>query len=255
MEREITFREIEPFDCSCAMVVVSFPTMGLVGTLAAGFMVRQLKLKRIGTFSSDRYMPTAVINEGIPSPPVRMFGTKRDCAPDELCNEIIVIMSELPLPVDMIKPTTDAILNWCESKNINMIVTLEGANSQFLPEQEPKIYGVGTTQKAKDLISKHEIEHLLEGMVGGVSGALLYEGEAAKKDVVCLLAEANAQLPGAMGAAKIVEIIGKMLPEIKIDPEPLFEEAKELEDQIRKALAASQPINPEERDIPPGLYG
>jgi uncharacterized protein len=255
MEREITFREIEPMDCSCAMVIVSFPTMGLVGTLAAGYMVRQLKLKRIGTFSSERFMPTAVINEGVPSPPVRMFGTKRACAPNDLCNEIIVIMSEIPIPMDMVKSMTLAILKWCEEKNINIIMALEGANSQLLPDQEPNIYAVGTTEKANELITKHEIEKLNEGMVGGVSGALLYEGEEHNRDVVCLLSEANPQLPGAMGAAKFVEIISRMLPELKIDPKPLFEEAKELEKQIKMALKASQPPSPEDREIPSGLYG
>jgi uncharacterized protein len=255
MEREIIFREIEPLDCSKSMVLVSFPTTGLVGTLAAGYMVRQLKLKRVGTFSSDRFVPTAVINEGVPSPPVRMFGTKRDCAPDELCNEIIVIMTELPIPIDMIKPMSDAILNWCKSKNTNIIVTLEGANAQLQPDQEPNVYAVATTTKAKELIKKHEIEPLSEGMVGGVSGTLLYEGEAQGKDVLCLLSEANFQLPGAMGAAKLVEIVSRMLPELKIDAKPLFEEAKELEDQLRNALMAAQPQSPEDREIPPGLYG
>ena len=101
MEREIIFRPIEALECSKPMVIVSFPSMGLVGTLAAGFIVRQLKLKRVGTFNSDRFVPTAVINDGVPSPPVRMFGSKRACAPDELCNEIIVIMSEIPVPMSM----------------------------------------------------------------------------------------------------------------------------------------------------------
>jgi uncharacterized protein len=255
MEKEITFREIEPLDCSRSMVIVSFPTTGLVGTLAAGYMVRSLKLKRVGTFSSERFVPTAVILDGIPSPPVRMFGVKRACAPDELCNEIIVIMSELPIPLDMVKPMSEAILNWCKGKNTNMIVALEGANVPLLPDQEPKVYGVGTTDKAKNLIKKHDIEPLNEGMVGGVSGTLLYEGEASGKNVLCLMAEANIQLPGAMGAAKLVEIISRMLPELKIDPKPLFEEAKEMEEQIKTALKAAQPQPPEDREVPPGIYG
>ena len=255
MEKEIKFREIEPLDCSLPMVIVSFPTTGLVGTLAAGYIIRSLKLKRVGTFSSERFVPTAVILDGVPSPPVRMFGARRECAPDELCNEIIVVMSELPIPIDMVKPMSESILNWCKKKNTNMILTFEGANVTLPPDQEPKVYGVGTTKKARDTIKKYEIESLEEGMVGGVSGTLLYEGEAEKKDVICLMAEANIQLPGAMGAAKLVEIISRMLPELKIDPKPLFEEAKEMEEQIKAALKAAQPPLPEDREVPPGIYG
>jgi uncharacterized protein len=255
MEEEITYRQIVAMDCSKSMVIVSFPSAGLVGILAASYIVRSLGLERIGTFSAPSFIPTAVIIDGVPSPPVRVFGGKRDCAPDELCNEIIVIMSEIPVPMTVVKTMGQTILNWCKDKETNMMVTLEGANVELLPEQEPNIYGVGTTDKAKTLIQKHKIDPLTEGMVGGISGVMLYEGEAQGKDVLCLMAEANAQLPGAMGAAKVVEIIGRMLPELKIDPAPLFEEAKEMENQIRAAIKAAQPVSPQDRDIPPGLYG
>ncbi len=238
------------------MIIISFPTAGLVGTLAAGYIVRELKLKRIGTFSSENFIPTAVIMDGVPSPPVRVFGKARECGPNEICNEIIVIMSELPIPREMIKPMSDAIQDWCKRQNPNMIVTLEGANVALLPDQEPKIFGVGSTDKIRKIIKKHDIEPLNEGMVGVISGVLLYEGEEKGNDVLSLLAEANLELPGAMGAAKLVEIIGRMLPELKIDPKPLFEEAKQLEDQIKTSLmAAQQQTPPDKRDVPPGIYG
>lgn len=255
MEEEITYRQIESMDCSRSMVIVSFPSAGLVGTLAGSYIVRSLGLHRIGTFSSPSFIPTAVILEGVPSPPVRVFGKKRECAPDELCNEIMVIMSEIPVPMSVVKPMGLTILDWCKDKETNMIVTLEGANVELLPDQEPNVYGVGTTDKARQLIEKHTIQPLTEGMVGGVSGVMLYEGEAQGKDVLCLMSEANIQLPGAMGAAKMVEIIGRMLPELQIDPKPLFEEAKEMEKQIKAAIKAASPMTPDEREVPPGLYG
>jgi uncharacterized protein len=155
----------------------------------------------------------------------------------------------------MINETSDAILNWCRDKNTNVILALEGANVPLMPEQEPNVYGVGTTDKVRELITKHDIEHLEEGMVGGISGALLYEGESNGKDVLCLLSEANIQLPGARGAARLVDIISRMLPELKIDPEPMFEEAKQMEEQIKTALKAAQPLPPDQREVPPGLYG
>lgn len=254
MGTDIEFREIEPFDCSRSMIFISFPSVGLVGTLAASYIVRSQELKRVGVFSSDSFVPSAVIYDGIPSPPVRVFGGKRTCAPDELCNEILVIMSELPIPMDMVRPMSEVILNWCEGKSTNMIVTLEGANVPLLPGQESKIYGVGTTDNARELIKKHNIEPLTEGIVGGVSGVLLTEGEIKGKDVLCLLAEANFQIPGSMGAAKLVEIISRMLPELKIDPEPLFEEAKQIEEQLKAALQAASPMPPEEKEVPPGIY-
>ena len=72
MGKEIKFREIAPLDCSKSMVIVSFPTPGLVGSLAASYIVRSLKLERVGTFSSDDFVPTAVIYDRVPSPPANI---------------------------------------------------------------------------------------------------------------------------------------------------------------------------------------
>ena len=72
-------------------------------------------------------------------------------------------------------------------------------------------------------------------MVSGISGVMLFEGDMRDIDVICLLGPARANFPDARGSA-LLEVIAKMLPEIKIDPEPLFKEAEEIEKQIRMAM-------------------
>jgi predicted ATP-grasp superfamily ATP-dependent carboligase len=50
----------------------------------------------------------------------------------------------------------------------------------------------------------------------------------------------------AMAAAKIIEAIDKLLPEIKIDVKPLYEQAKQIEEQLRKLRVQAKPAEPEE---------
>ena len=46
-----------------------------------------------------------------------------------------------------------------------------------------------------------------------------------------------------------------MLPEIKIDPKPLYKEAEKIEDQIRKFMEQSKPTAPQLPPIPTQMYG
>ena len=57
----------------------------------------------------------------------------------------------------------------------------------------------------------------------------------------------------ARGAARLLEMVGKMLPEIKLDPAPLFKEAELIETEMKGAMeSVKQPRKPGEESY---LYG
>lgn len=86
------------------------------------------------------------------------------------------------------------------------------------------------------MLEKYDVKEMQEGMVSGISGVLLYEGERLDMDVICLLGPARLDMPDARGAARLLEIVGKMLPELKLDPEPLHKEAEQIEQEMKAAI-------------------
>jgi predicted ATP-grasp superfamily ATP-dependent carboligase len=62
--------------------------------------------------------------------------------------------------------------------------------------------------------------------------------------VMCLLGPAKANFPDARGAARLLEIVGKMLPELKLDPEPLYREAEQIEQQMKNSIEGIQQSRP-----------
>jgi len=48
---------------------------------------------------------------------------------------------------------------------------------------------------------------------------------------------ANGAIPDARAAARIIKTLDGLLPAIKLDPEPLLEEAQRIEEQIREMMA------------------
>jgi uncharacterized protein len=242
---EIEVHEYKKKDVSNAMVLVSFPTVGLISTIVSNFLVSNLKLERIGAFISNDFFPAAVIENGVPTPPVRIFAGDNVCGPDGSCNQLVVMGSELPIGSNALSALADKILHWCRENNCNIITTIEGINSQSSAEETPKTYYVGSNGTANEYLkglSSSSVEPLNAGMVGGLSGLLLYKGNIQDFTVSCLLAEAHIHYPDSRSAAQVLKVLDRMVPQIKMDPEPLLKQAEEIEEQIKKSMSQIQQV-------------
>ena len=239
---DIELIEYKDVDLSNSMLVTAFPTVGLVSYIAGRFIIDSLKLEEIGTISSRYFMPATVIHNSLPSPPVRIYAGKKMCGIDNSCDQLAVIISEFMPSWEIIKPLVDKILDWSKNKGCKIIVTLEGTHA--INAKKPKVYGVGSTPQMKKILNTYDIEEIKEGMITGDTGVLLYEGVRLKRDVICLLAEAHASYPDSRAAGMLLEKLDKMLPDIKIDPEPLYRNADEIEKKIRAFMEQSKPSAP-----------
>jgi uncharacterized protein len=253
MEEDIQIIEYKEVDLSNSILIEAFPTVGLVSSIAGHFLIEQLKLEEIGTISSRYFIPAAVIHNGIPSPPVRIYASKKICEPAESCDQICVIISEFMPAVNIIKPVAEKILSWAQEKKCSYIVNFEGTHS--IDPKNLKTYGIGTTKKMKDILKKYNIEETKEGMITGITGVLLFEGARLKRDVICLLAEAHTSYPDSRAAALLVETLDKMLPEIEIDTQPLYKQAEDIEQKIRAFIKQAQPTAPSSVQQPVQMYG
>jgi len=225
-----------------ALVVTGFPTVGFVGTIAARFIVNQLKLDLIGAFLSDFFQPVTVISDGVPAPPVRIYGGDRPCGITEECDQIIVITSEFLPPPQVLRPLANHIFQWCDVHNCQSIVAIEGFNASN--GENEAIFGVASKKSGRQFLEKYNVKLMQDGMISGLSGILLYEGDIRNIDTMCLLAGTQNQFPDAAAAARSLEVVNGMLPEIEIDPEPLYKESERIEQDLKKHLQESHPTFP-----------
>lgn len=252
----ITIHEYKKKDITNAMVIVSFPTVGLVSSIVANFLVTNLKLDLIGGISSDDFYPAAIISDGVPTPPVRVFAGDNVCGPDDVCDQIVVITSELPVRTAAFSPLADKIIEWCKEKNCKIVTTLEGIQSKDPSGEDIMVFHVASTKEAANLLKDLPSKQFDTGMVSGLSGILLYKGNLEDYSISCLLAEAHAEYPDSRSAAELLKVLDKMVPQIKMDPEPLLKEAEQIEEKIKDAMAQIKPMTPAElADTPPGMYG
>ena len=252
---DIELIEYKKEDLSNSLLVVAFPTVGLISSIAGHYIIDTLKLEEIGAIVSREFMPATVIHNSKPSPPVRIYAGKKKCGPDGTCEQIAVIISEFMPPYNIIKPLADMILEWADEKGVKTVITLEGTHAVGAKKKDFKVYGVGSNAEMKNYLRSFKIEETKEGMITGVTGVLLYEGVLMQRDVICLLSEAHSTYPDSRAAGNLLKKIDIMLPEIKIDAKPLYKEAKKIEEQIKRYMEQSKPTAPSIPPIPTQMYG
>ena len=218
-----------------AVAIIGFPSLGLVSSIATSFLAKELKLDLIAAVSSPSFPPYAIVQGGIPMPPVRIYGGCRkkdcDCEGGIGCEDLFVITSEFVPKPEQTDEMAELIVDWCLRNNVSMIITMDG-----IPLFGPDMYsiiGVGSTENARNMMKEYEVESIEDGMVRGISGMILLKASEMDLDVITLLGSAKQDMPDPKGAAKLMEPLTRLLPELKIDTEPLYKEAEEIEKKIR----------------------
>ena len=241
MSSDIVLHQYEDKSYPGAIALIGFPSVGMVSSIAASFIVKNMRLERVASMISADFPPYTLVQEGVPSPPVRFYaGDRIRNQRGEQCERLVVITAEFMPRPDLIKPVADMILHWCDQKGIETIITLEGLNTGEDPSKANPLC-IASGEKCKGRIEDYGLEEMKEGMVSGISGVLLYEGDRLGNEVMCLLGPAKSDFPDARGAARLLEIIGRMLPEVELDPGPLFKEAEEIERQMKNSIDGIQP--------------
>jgi uncharacterized protein len=251
MENDIAIHIKSKVDLSGAAVVEGFPSVGLVSTLAANYLIEQLKLPKIGCMTSSMLPVTSIIRDGEPNHPVRIYGDRR----------LVVFISEFRPPAQLVQPIVDNILKWTRDNGLALIISAEGLPLQETDKhpEEIHVFGVASTPRGRELLAQHKVNPLNEGIITGISGVLLNEGARTDRDVLCVIADAHESYPDARAAARIVETIDALLPQIELDTKPLYAEAEKMETEIKAALTKIQPAlaghqNPLELEAPAGMY-
>ncbi len=242
MSEDIKIYELKRTDVKGATVIDGFPSVGLVSSIAANYLINTLKLKQIGIMDSVYFPTVSLIRDGIPQNPVRIYASEKVGDSEDSPDQIVVFISEFQPPPNLVKPIAAALLDWAEEQRCKMVVSPEGLvidreDAEPTPPNEEEngieIYGVASTKRASAILKDSGVSEFTEGVITGVAGVLLNEGRRRDFNVATILAEAHPDYPDARAAARIIETIDKVLLHIQLDAKPLYDEAERIESQLK----------------------
>ena len=246
------------------VLISSFPSAGLATTVAGHYIIRALNLPRVGRFESPESAPIAVIQDGKVSPTVRVYGRPG----------LALVLSEFPPTPAQANSIARTILAGAQARKARLAICLEGVvphPTDDDPTGTPSGGKPSAVEQVWSAFSRHDpdlvksfesarVRVLEDGVIGGVSGALLVQAIGGTVPVAVLLVSANAAegLPDHRAGAALIETLDRLLPELKIDTGPLRAQAEMIEKALRAAMRRRPEAAPPEEEEPPtspGMYG
>ncbi len=269
---DIKIYELKRIDLHGSTVIDGFPSVGLVSTITANYLISALNLEQIGILDSVHFPTVSVVRNSEPLNPVRIYSSPHD--PEQKKSQIVVFISEFQPPSNLIKIIASTILDWMQDQGCSLLISPEGlvidrdeeeeegvegekeekeeedGEKAKAPEPEAEkgersdsieAYGIGSTPGARELLEKNDLKRFQEGVISGVAGVLLNEGKRRGFNVISLLAEARPNFPDARAAAKVIESISKLIPDFDVDVGPLYLEAENIEARIKTMQKQAKP--------------
>jgi uncharacterized protein len=209
-------------------VIEGFPGFGLVSTIATGFLIDHLKCEQIGKYWFEQGQPTIAIHACHLIDPIGVYYNKK--------YNLVIVHSIAP-PTGNEWQAADIVLDVARQVGAKEIITLEGVGSQEAEESRGFFYTSNPAHRKR--FEKLDIECLGEGIIVGVTSALLTKAPQKGIDVCSLFAETHSNLPDSKAAAKIIELLDRYLG-LKVDYQPLLKQAEEFERKLRSMLEQAQ---------------
>ena len=246
---ETTIIELEKVKMKNPYLIEGLPGIGFVGKIAADHLVKELNATKIAEIYSPHFPHQVIMQKNgvmrmIKNKLYHIKGKKNDLL--VLVGDVQAITSEAQYEV------TGKILDYCQKKNVKLMLTLGGYGTGKLHEK-PRVFAIVSN---KEMVEKYKKYGLIfgesKGSIIGAAGMLIGMGKIRKMPGVCLMGETHGEFVDPKSAQSVLEILSKIV-DIKIDLKKLDARAKESEKFAKKmeieARAAKGMVEPTKHDL------
>jgi uncharacterized protein len=211
-------------------MLFGFPDVGLVGVIAASHMIEELNLAEVAQVESRLLPPLIVLHEGLPHSAIRVFGN----------HDVLLVVSETPVPADMIYPVVDALIGWGRRKKVRMMISLSGIPVQERQDlKELKVFAASSSVEVLAAVKAKSVEVLMEGYMVGPQAIMLMRCAQIGLPATALLAQCFLNYPDPEAAAEVLKSLARVTG-IAVDVAKLLEKGEEIRLKARDVMKRTQ---------------
>jgi uncharacterized protein len=189
-------------------------------------------MRQLGTVLNAEFPAVALIHNEVPKHPVRVYQG----------DGVGVFTSEIQFKNEQDIMFASTVLEWFTKGGFDRLIIIDGLVDTG-NVASGQLFGVGSSESARRRLRDAGIEPIQQGIVAGITGFLLGEGDRLGIDVTALLAEASSLYPDARAAALAVEAIGD-LTGLEIPLSELLENAQTIESSVQEVIENSRTMLP-----------
>lgn len=248
MPIEIETRKFKDINLKGGLVLDCIPTVSIVSGIVGSHIVSSLNLDQVFAWESEQFPPVSMVFSNKPKFPARGY------ASEEL--KMGLVLTEFRPSPTLSRPLAYKLLACHDELKCSKIVSFEGlpvqnkkttdSNDNVIEEEEdedePLIFGLGSSEHARNLLDEAKINQMETGMVVGVTAILMNEGRWRNRDVISLIGEVKGGASDIRVAARLIEAFNKLFPKCKIEVKTLLEEAEKIESHFQKIETQARPV-------------
>jgi len=214
-----------------ANLIIGFVDVGLVGVIAARYMVEELGMKMIGGIDAPSELPLSPVKEGVSQYPIGIYYK----------HPWLVLLPEVPLPPSLIYPVAMAITDYGERRGVERIISLTGlANVQRIRKDPEAYWIVNSVELVPELEKLKEVaKPLRDGVLYGPTATILKVTKTKGIASITLLADAFPEFPDPGAAAKVLETL-KAVYNVEIDTKRLIEDSEKIKARLQEMAARAK---------------
>ena len=209
------------------IIIQGFPGIGMVGAIAAEFLIQHLETKLVGKIIVDKTPPLIAVHEGRLIEPYSIYYNKK--------YNLLIIHSIVATPGSEWQ-IADSIVALANELKAAQIISLEGIGSSD-GKNTSKTFYYSNSARLEKVLQKANIESLKEGIIMGQTSALLSKADITP--ISCIFAETHTNLPDSKAAAELIKALDVIL-DLKIDYKPLLKIAAQFEEKFRGIMMQSE---------------
>lgn len=207
------------------ILLVGFPSNGLVGTFAISYLIDNLGMKEIGEINHPDLPPVLFVENGEILPPIRIYKK----------NNIFVIISVLPFDPYLAYDFTESILKYSKKNDIQKIIIVSGMEAISKDPKDSKIYGLVTHQSLEQVLYTNQISKFLSGSIFGTDAAMITVFRKSKIPALFLYTECHPFFPDPEASILAITTLSKIL-NVKMNTSDIQKKMERLRIQHRNLM-------------------
>lgn len=227
-------------------LIVAWPGMGEVAFRAANYLIEELKAVEFASIAPEEffYLTASVISSGVleipPLPQGKFYYWKNPAAKRGASgrNDLVIFLSNAQPDLSKADSYVKIIIGLAKSLGVETVVSFASMPQASGHTQDPHVWFAATDKKTKEGLKKYNFSPLEEGQISGMNGLFLGIAKRAGLKGFCLLGDIplyTIQIENPKASAAVLEGLGRIL-DMRINLQPLKEQARQMENEINKLL-------------------
>ena len=207
-------------------IIVGFPGFGLVGTIASEFLIEHLKVEKVGKIMVKQSPAMVAVHQQRVIDPISLYYNKK---------YNMLLVHGIAAPKGKEWDIAQAIAELSQRVSGKEIISLEGVGASEGMGRDPQTFYYAQDENHKKLFEKKGIKPLDEGVIIGITGAMLSTIDSGMSAV---FVETNSNLPDSKAAASLISVLDAYLG-LRVDYKPLLDQAKKFEAKLKNLMNKS----------------